>query len=259
MAPSWSVIEVTRACIAFIPYTLGRNTTPEDALTAGPTASKHPIRLKRKMDLLISCELMISDIVTECTRRTDMIKGNPNSTIFPNPTSTCLTAVMDLSTSCAVLRISGLTPDLIRGVLSPTPIALLTSCRGGLSFLNENPRPGSSLGDMIITAVGRLFNPALAGRRWFIADRSFEGLARTGPSWDRWEKELVAGERRGRDCPSTPREASSSSPIDPKDIGEETNGSLNRIGVSVSSSEEEVVRSCRIEAPASRGGSRSRH
>lgn len=147
------------------PLHIRRDATPEDVLTAGPTASKHPTRLKRKMDLLISCELMISDIVIECRRRTGMIKGNPSSTIFPNPTSTCLTAVNDVSTSSAVLRISGFTPDLIRGVLSPNPEALLTSCKGGLSFLNENPLPCSSLGDMILTAVGRLFNPALAGRR----------------------------------------------------------------------------------------------
>ena len=60
---------------------------------------------------------------------TDMIKGKPNSTILPSPTSTCI----DLATSSAVLLISGFTPDLINGVLSPKLVALLTSCKGGPS------------------------------------------------------------------------------------------------------------------------------
>lgn len=63
IAPSWSVILCTKACIAFIPCTVSskdRHKQGISELTAGPTASKHPIRLKRKIVRLISWALYMS-------------------------------------------------------------------------------------------------------------------------------------------------------------------------------------------------------
>ena len=81
MAPSWSVMLCTRPCMAFIPYPSAHSCLPYRALsdqggrsdegretvkrpTAGPTDSKHPKRLNRKMVLLISCALRPSAVRT---------------------------------------------------------------------------------------------------------------------------------------------------------------------------------------------------
>jgi hypothetical protein len=61
MAPSWSVIDWTNPCIAFMPCTVSGWPDGYAIIlrprTAGPTASRQPMRLHLKMVRLISCAL----------------------------------------------------------------------------------------------------------------------------------------------------------------------------------------------------------